>query len=113
MPRPDDLAGKLKGICCVLTEVSGRMDGEDTVIKTWTHISHEEAYRLSGIHATAFQTAMPVAVTVDMFASGEIDLKGVKSPEAVDPVRFCGRLPEKNIPVYEEITKRVDEVAHL
>jgi saccharopine dehydrogenase (NAD+, L-lysine-forming) len=109
MPRPDDLAGKLKGTCCVLTEVSGRMEGQDTVIKTWTHMSHEEAYKLSGIHATAFQTAMPVAVAVDMFASGDIDIKGVRSPEAVDPVKFCARLPEKNIPVHEEITKRVEE----
>ncbi|HXK37038.1 MAG TPA: saccharopine dehydrogenase C-terminal domain-containing protein [Candidatus Paceibacterota bacterium] len=108
MPRPDDLAGKLKGTCCVLTEVSGRMDGEDTVIKTWTHISHEKAYEISGIHATAFQTAMPVAVAVEMFARGEIDIKGVKTPEAVDPVKFCGYLPDKHIPVFEEITKRTE-----
>ena len=109
MPRPDDLAGKLKGICCVLTEVAGKMKGEETVIKTWTYISHEKAYELSGIHATAYQTAMPVAVSVEMFARGEIDLKGVKSPEAVDPVKFCSYLPEKNIPVFEEITKRIEE----
>lgn len=108
MPRPDDLAGKLKGTCCVLTEVSGRMEGEDTVIKTWTHISHEKAYELSGIHATAFQTAMPVSVAVEMFARGEIDLKGVKPPEAVDPVKFCSYLPDKHIPVFEEITKRTE-----
>jgi saccharopine dehydrogenase (NAD+, L-lysine-forming) len=108
MPRPDDLAGKLKGTCCVLTEVSGRMDGEDTVIKTWTHISHEKAYEISGIHATAFQTAMPVSVAVEMFARGEIDIKGVKTPEAVDPVKFCGYLPDKHIPVFEEITKRTE-----
>jgi saccharopine dehydrogenase (NAD+, L-lysine-forming) len=109
MPRPDDLAGKLKGTCCVLTEVSGKMEGEETVIRTWTHMSHEKAYELSGIHATAYQTAMPVAVAVEMFARGEIDLKGVKSPEAVDPVKFCGYLPDKNIPVFEEIIKRTEE----
>jgi saccharopine dehydrogenase (NAD+, L-lysine-forming) len=108
MPRPDDLAGKLKGLCCVLTEVAGKMDGEETVIRTWTYMSHEKAYELSGIHATSFQTAMPVAVAVEMFARGEIDLKGVKPPEAVDPVKFCSYLPEKNIPVYEEITKRME-----
>ena len=107
MPRPDDLGGKMKGTCCVLTEVGGKMKGEDTVIKTWTYISHEEAYELSGIHATAFQTAMPVVVAVEMVARGEIDFKGVKTPEAVDPVKFCDYLPEKNIPVYEEIIKRV------
>jgi len=109
MPRPDDLAGKLKGICCVLTEVAGKMNGEETVIKTWTHMSHEKAYEISGIHATAYQTAMPVAVSVEMFARGEIELKGVKSPESVDPVKFCSYLPEKNIPVFEEITKRIEE----
>lgn len=109
MPRPDDLAGKLKGFSCVLTEVAGKMKGEETVIKTWTYISHENAYELSGIHATAYQTAMPVAVSVEMFARGELDFKGVKSPEAVDPVKFCSYLPEKNIPVFEEITKRIEE----
>lgn len=109
MPRPDDLAGKLKGNCCVLTEVAGKMDGEETVIKTWTYMSHEQAYELSGIHATAYQTAMPVAVAVEMFGRGEIDLKGVKPPEAVDPVKFCSYLPEKNIPVFEEIIKRTEE----
>lgn len=109
MPRPDDLAGKLKGNCCVLTEVAGKMDGEETVIRTWTYMSHEQAYELSGIHATAYQTAMPVAVAVEMFGRGEIDLKGVKPPEAVDPVKFCSYLPEKNIPVFEEIIKRTEE----
>lgn len=109
MPRPDDLAGKMKGLCCVLTEVAGKMNGEETVIKTWTYMSHEKAYELSGIHATAYQTAMPVAVAVEMFARGEIDIKGVRSPEAVDPVKFCSYLPEKNIPVFEEITKRIEE----
>ncbi len=106
MPRPDDLAGKLKGTCCVLTEVAGKMDNEDVVIKTWTYISHEEAYALSGIHATAYQTAMPVAVAVEMYARGEIGLAGVRSPEAVDPVKFCSYLPDKHIPVFEEIVKR-------
>lgn len=111
MPRPDDLAGKLKGTCCVLTEVTGKMEGEETVIRTWTYISHEDAYELSGIHATAYQTAMPVAVAVEMYARGEIDLAGVKSPEAVDPVKFCAYLPEKHIPVFEEITKRTEGAA--
>lgn len=108
MPRPEDLAGKLKGTCCVLTEVSGRMDGEDTVIRTWTHMTHEKAYEISGIHATAYQTAMPVAVAVEMVARGEADLRGVRPPEALDPVKFCSYLPEKNIPVYEEIIKRTE-----
>jgi len=109
MPRPDDLAGKLKGNCCVLTEVSGKMEGEETVIRTWTYMSHEKAYELSGIHATAYQTAMPVAVAVEMFARDEIALKGVKPPESVDPVKFCGYLPDKHIPVFEEIIKRTEE----
>jgi saccharopine dehydrogenase (NAD+, L-lysine-forming) len=108
MPRPDDLAGKLKGNCCVLTEVAGMMNAEDTVIRTWTYMSHEQAYELSGIHATAYQTAMPVAVAVEMFARGEIDLRGVKPPEAVDPVKFCSYLPDKNLPVFEEIIKRTE-----
>jgi saccharopine dehydrogenase-like NADP-dependent oxidoreductase len=92
----------------VLTEVGGKMDNEDTVIRTWTYMSHEEAFELSGIHATSYQTAMPVAVAVEMCARGEIKATGVKSPEAIDPVKFCSYLPEKHIPVFEEITKRTE-----
>ncbi len=109
MPRPDDLAGKLRGKACVLTEVGGQMKGEDTVIKTWTWMSHEEAFELSGIHATAFQTAMPVAVAVEMFARGEIDFKGVKTPESVDAKKFCEYLPEKHVPVFEEVIVRTGD----
>jgi len=103
MPRPDALSGKIKGIACVLTEVKGVMNGKNTTIRTWTHISHERAHELCGIHATAYQTGCPVAVAVEMIARGEIVATGVKPPEVIDPVRFCGYLPEKEIPVYEEI----------
>lgn len=103
MPRPDDLGGKIKGYAMVLTEVGGKMKGEDTVIKTWTYISHEKVYDMTGLQATSYQTAMPVAVVVEMFARGELKFTGVKSPEAVDPVKFCNYLPAKAIPVYEAI----------
>ncbi len=104
MPRPDALSGKIKGIACVLAEVKGVMDGKDTVVRTWTHISHERAHEICGIHATAYQTACPVAVAVEMIARGEIQEKGVRPPEIIDPVRFCEYLPEKEIPVFEEVT---------
>jgi len=103
MPRPDALSGKIKGIACVLVEVKGVMNGKDTVIRTWTHISHERAHELCGIHATAYQTGCPVAVAVEMMARGEIATTGVKPPEIIDPVTFCEYLPEKEIRVYEEI----------
>lgn len=105
MPRPDSLSGKIKGIACVLTEVKGVMDGKETVIKTWTHITHERAYELCGIHATSYQTGCPVAVAVEMIARGEIATKGVKPPESIDPVRFCEYLPEKEINVLEEVRR--------
>jgi saccharopine dehydrogenase (NAD+, L-lysine-forming) len=103
MPRPDDLAGKIKGNAMVLTEVGGSMNGNDVAIRTWTWISHERAHEICGIHATAYQTAMPVVVVVEMMARGEIKAKGVKSPECVDPVKFCEYLPDKETPVFEEI----------
>ena len=103
MPRPDALAGKIKGIACVLTEVKGVMNGGTATIRTWTHISHERAHELCGIHATAYQTGCPVAVAVEMMARGEIVATGVKPPEIIDPIRFCEYLPEKEIPVHEEV----------
>lgn len=105
MPKPEDLAGKIKGHSCVLTEVGGRMDGENVVIKTWTCISHERAIELCGIHATAYQTAMPVVVAIEMIARGEIRSVGVKPPEIINPVMFCDYLQEKDIPVCEEILR--------
>ena len=108
MPRPDALGGKIKGYAMVLTEVGGKMKGEDVVIKTWTYISHEKVYEMTGLQATSYQTAMPVAVVVEMFARGELKFKGVKSPEAVDPVKFCDYLPAKAIPVYEAIVHTKD-----
>ena len=104
MPRPDDLGGKIKGTAIVLVEVGGVMKGQNTIIKTWTHISHEKAYELSGNQATSYQTAMPMVVAVEMFARGEHKFTGVRSPEAVDAVKFCEYLPAKQIPVFEEIT---------
>jgi saccharopine dehydrogenase (NAD+, L-lysine-forming) len=103
MPRPDDLAGKIKGNAMVLTEVGGTMKDKEVAIRTWTWISHERAHQICGIHATAYQTAMPVVVAVEMLARGEIKAKGVKPPECVDPVKFCEYLPEKDTPVFEEI----------
>jgi saccharopine dehydrogenase (NAD+, L-lysine-forming) len=103
MPRPDALSGKIKGRACVLTEVKGVMKGKPTIIRTWTHISHERAHELCGIHATSYQTGCPVAVAVEMIARGEITATGVKPPEVIDPVKFCEYLPEKEIPVFEEI----------
>jgi saccharopine dehydrogenase (NAD+, L-lysine-forming) len=105
MPRPDDLGGKIKGNAMVLTEVGGKMKGESTVIRTWTHISHEKAYEISGMQATVYQTAMPVAVAIEMFAREEIKLSGVNTPESVDPIKFCEYLPAKNTPVFEEIIR--------
>ena len=105
MPRPDDLGGKIKGDAMVLTEVGGKMKGESTVIRTWTHISHEKAFEISGLQATVYQTAMPVAVAIEMYAREEIKLTGVNSPESIDPVKFCEYLPAKNTPVFEEIIR--------
>lgn len=108
MPNPEDLAGKIKGHACVLTEVGGRIDGESVMIKTWTCISHEKAIELCGIHATAYQTAMPVVVVTEMIARGEIRNVGVKPPEIIDPVGFCNHLQEKEILIREEILRLND-----
>jgi saccharopine dehydrogenase-like NADP-dependent oxidoreductase len=103
MPRPDALSGMIRGTAMVLTEVGGQMRGQDVRIRTWTYISHEAAYDLCGIHATAYQTAMSPVVAIEMMARGEIKEKGVKPPEVVDPVKFCEYLREKRMPVLEEI----------
>ncbi|MDH4123791.1 MAG: saccharopine dehydrogenase NADP-binding domain-containing protein [Thermoplasmata archaeon] len=103
MPKPADLAGKVKGYGCVLVEVHGKKGGKKKRIKMWTVISHEEAYRLSGMHATGYLVGTPGAAAAIMWADGKIKQKGVFPPEMIDTDEFLRRLPEFNINIGQSI----------
>ena len=99
MPKPADLAGKVKGYGCVLIEAIGKKGGKDKRIKMWTVMSHDEAFKLSGMHATGYLVGTPGAVAALMWADGKIKETGVFSPEKLDTDEFLRRLPEYGIKV--------------
>lgn len=103
MPKPADLAGKVKGYGCVLVEMHGRKAGKKVRVRMWTIMSHEEAYRLSGMHATGYLVGTPGAVAAIMWAEGKVTENGVFPPEKLDTDEFLKRLPHYSIMVGESI----------
>ena len=103
MPKPADLAGNVKGYGCVLVELHGRKAGKKMRVRMWTVMSHEEAYRLSGMHATGYLVGTPGAVAAIMWAEGKVTEKGVFPPEKLDTDEFLKRLPHYSIMVGESI----------
>lgn len=99
MPKPADLAGKVKGYGCVLVEVIGKKAGRKKRIKLWTVMSHEDAYRYSEMHATGYLVGTPGAVAAEMWAEGKIKETGVFPPEKLDSEEFLARLPKYHIEV--------------
>lgn len=99
MPKPADLAGKVKGYGCVLVEAIGMKNGSRKKVKIWTTMSHEEAYNLSGMHATGYLVGTPGAVAAIMWAEDKIRETGVFPPERLDTDEFIARLPDFHINV--------------
>lgn len=104
MPRPVDLAGKVKGFAGVVVEVIGKKDGRRTMVKTWTVMSHEKAYKLCRSNATGYLVGVGGAVAAEMLIEGEVEGKGLHVPEQLPAEKFVARLPEKGLEVKQEIT---------
>jgi saccharopine dehydrogenase (NAD+, L-lysine-forming) len=103
MPKPADLAGKVKGYGCVLVELHGKKAEKRKRIKMWTLMSHEDAYKLSGMHATGYLVGTPGAVAAIMWADGKIKEKGVFPPEKLDSEEFLARLQQYSITIGQSI----------
>ena len=103
MPKPADLAGKVKGYGCVLVEAIGKKDGRSKRVKMWTVMSHDDAFKLSGMHATGYLVGTPGAVAAIMWAEGKIKETGVFPPEKLDTDEFLTRLPKYGITVGKSI----------
>lgn len=93
LPRPTDLAGKVKGNACVGTLVRGYKDGEKVARFMYNTVSHEEAYDKMQEQGTSFQTGIPAALAADLLAEGIIKTRGAVPPEVLDPEPFVERLP--------------------
>jgi len=104
MPRPVEMAGKVKGYAGVVVEVIGLKDGRRTKVKVWMTMSHERAYELCKSNATGYLVGSGGAVAAEMLIDGEVKEKGLHVPEQLPAERFIARLPAKEIFVKEEMT---------
>lgn len=99
LPRPADLAGKVKGNVCVGTLVRGYKEGKKVTKFMYNTVNHEEAYRRMQEQGTSFQTGIPAALAADLLAEGVIKTRGAVPPEALDPEPFIDRLPDYGMKV--------------
>jgi carboxynorspermidine synthase len=99
LPKPADLAGKIKGNICVGTLVSGYKDGKKLTRFMYNTVNHEVAYQRLQEQGTSYQTGIPAALAADLLAEGIIKTRGAVPPEALDPEPFVVRLPDYGMTV--------------
>lgn len=98
MPKPVDLAGKLRGRSCVGTLGKGLQNGELKSFYVYSIADHEQAFAEMGVQATAYQTGIPPVVAAELIAEGAWRGAGVMSPEQFDPDPFLDCLPAAGMP---------------
>ncbi len=105
MPKPVELAGKVKGHAGVVVEVIGRKNGKRTMVKTWTTMSHEKAWKICRSNATGYLVGAGGAVGAEMVISGDVKGPGMFVPEQLPAEKFVKRLPAKALEVKQETTR--------
>lgn len=84
-PNPVDVADKIKGKCCVGTQVIGRKDGLERKIFIYQTTDNEEAMAKIGSGCVVAQTAYNPIIALELLATGKWSGKGVLGPECFDP----------------------------
>lgn len=105
MPRPSELAGKIKGQGGTVVEMIGMKDGKKTKIRVWTYADHEEAYSKHRANATGFLVGTGGAIPTEMLVDGLIKEKGLLVPELLPAEEFVSRLKKKGLKVNQEVTQ--------
>jgi len=103
MPRPTDFADKVKGHMALVVETTGLLNGNKTIIKMHTLMSHEKAYELTGMNATGYLVGVAGAIGAEMMIDGEISRKGLVWPEDIPAKNYIERMREKGLEVYEQV----------
>jgi saccharopine dehydrogenase (NAD+, L-lysine forming) len=98
LPRPQELAGRLKGKTCVGTLARGYKNGDPKAYFIYNVSDHEAAYRQLGVQATAYQTGIPPVIAARLITSGIWKGSGVMSPEQFDPDPFLEGLTRDGMP---------------
>ena len=102
LPRPVELAGKVKGYAGIVVEVIGEKNGKKTKIKMWTTMSHERAYELCKSNATGYLVGVGGAIATEMLIEGDVKEKGLLVPEQLPAEKFMSHLRSKGLDVNEK-----------
>lgn len=105
IPTPAEIGGEVEGYACILTDVRGEREGAKIHYIMYTLMSHREAYRRLGVTATSYLTGIPAAVGATMLADGTIKKRGAYPPEMLQPEPFLSKIRQKDIEIYEKVTK--------
>jgi saccharopine dehydrogenase-like NADP-dependent oxidoreductase len=100
---PSAFADRVKGDCCFVVDVKGELGGRNVLLKVWTMMSHEEAYRKYRTNGGAYFVGTGGAVATEMLIDGEVEEKGIVIPEQLSHESFMKRLAEKEIHAREEL----------
>jgi saccharopine dehydrogenase (NAD+, L-lysine-forming) len=103
MPRPSEVAGKIKGTGGTVVEVIGMKDEKRTKVRVWTTANHEWAYKNYRTNATGYLVGTGGAIPTEMLIDGEVKETGLIVPEQLPSKSFITRLGEKHLRVNEEI----------
>ena len=102
MPSPVTLADKIKGDACFVVDVIGEKDGKKSMVKVWTMISYEKAWKQFSTNATGYMVGTGGAVATEMLIDGEVEGKGFVIPEQLPTESFMRRLKAKGMEIHEE-----------
>ncbi len=104
MPTPTEMIGKVKGSAGIVVEVLGKKDGRRAMAKTWTTLSHEEAFRKFGTNATGYLVGAGGSVGADLIVNGEVRQKTLYAPELLPAKKVISMLPERGLKANEALT---------
>jgi saccharopine dehydrogenase-like NADP-dependent oxidoreductase len=98
LPRPQELAGRMRGKSCVGTVATGYRDGEGRSFYIYNVSDHEAAYAELGVTATSYQTGIPPVIAARLISQGIWRGPGVLAPEQLDPDPFLECLARRGCP---------------
>jgi len=84
-PNPVDIADKIKGKCCVGTQVIGKKDGLERKVFIYQTSDNEETMKKLGCGVVVAQTAYNPVIGLELLATGVWQGAGVLGPECFDP----------------------------
>ncbi len=84
-PNPVDIADKIKGKCCVGTQVTGMKDGLERKVFIYQTTDNEEEVKRIGSGCVVAQTAYNPVIALELLSKGTWSGKGVLGPECFNP----------------------------